>query len=203
MSCHKKIVFSCAVVSVLLLSILVPIHGISTGAPAAACKDMTPEHGELPQTTTSPFKTEIPVGAYVLMDDSVKIELRSTTSDTFKGFLVMAFDSEDASTPIGTFKQPVNELAQLMNCTSDGVLNAATHTTSAEKTLVNLEWQPPKYYMGTAVFRTTYVKDKKTYWIKTESITVSFVMEIPSSAPRSNSVWAGLMAVSLLAFLMR
>ena len=34
----------------------------------------------------------------------------------------MAFDSEDASTPIGTFKQPVNELAQLMNCTSDGVL---------------------------------------------------------------------------------
>jgi hypothetical protein len=62
MSCQKKIVFSCAVVSVLLLSILVPIHGISTGAPAAACKDMTPGHGELPQTTTSPFKTEIPVG---------------------------------------------------------------------------------------------------------------------------------------------
>jgi hypothetical protein len=31
--------------------------------------------------------------------------------------------------------------------------NAATHTNNQEKTLVNLEWQPPKYYMGTAVFR--------------------------------------------------
>ena len=102
------------------------------------------------------------------MDDSVKIELRSTTSDTFKGthvlqwnarnasysylifnilnsgweqleslnyllfnfnhigFFVMAFDIEDDSTPIGTFKQPVDELAQLMNCTSDGVLVRST-----------------------------------------------------------------------------
>lgn len=34
----------------------------------------------------------------------------------------MAFDIEDDSTPIGTFKQPVDDLAQLMNCTSDGVL---------------------------------------------------------------------------------
>ena len=38
----------------------------------------------------------------------------------------MAFDIEDDSTPIGTFKQPVDELAQLMNCTSDGVLVRST-----------------------------------------------------------------------------
>lgn len=52
-------------------------------------------------------------------------------------------------------------------------------------------------------FRTTYVKDAMTYWTKTESITVSFVMEIPNSATSLSSVWAGLVAVSLLAFLMR
>jgi hypothetical protein len=38
------------------------------------------------------------------------------------GFLVMAFDPDDDSKPIGTFKQPADGLAQLMNCTVDGVL---------------------------------------------------------------------------------
>lgn len=34
----------------------------------------------------------------------------------------MAFDPDDDSKPIGTFKQPADGLAQLMNCTVDGVL---------------------------------------------------------------------------------
>jgi hypothetical protein len=34
----------------------------------------------------------------------------------------MAFDIDDDSTPIGTFKTPTDEQAQLMNCTADGVL---------------------------------------------------------------------------------
>ncbi|XP_046651993.1 putative defense protein [Daphnia pulicaria] len=204
MSCHKSTVFTCAVASAFLLILVPSIHGTPTGAPAAACKDMTPQHGEVPQTSASPFKTEIPVGPYVLMDDPVKLELRSSSAgDTFKGFLVMAFDIDDDSKPIGTFKTPTDGQAQLMNCTVDGALNAATHTSNSTKSLVNLEWQPPLYFMGIAVFRTTYVKDAKTYWTKTESITVSFVMEIPNSATSLSSVWAGLVAVSLLALLMR
>ncbi|XP_046452902.1 putative defense protein [Daphnia pulex] len=207
MSCQKSTVFTCAVASAFLLILVLPsIHGTPTGAPAAACKDMTPQHGYTPQTSASPFKTEIPVGEYVLMDDPVKLELRSSSADTFKGFLVMAFDIDNDSKPIGTFKTPVDDQAQLMSCPSDdveGTLNAATHTSNSTKSLVNLEWQPPLYYMGIAVFRTTYVKDAMTYWTKTESITVSFVMEIPNSATSLSSVWAGLVAVSLLAFLMR
>jgi hypothetical protein len=34
----------------------------------------------------------------------------------------MAFDIDDDSTPIGTFKTPTDGLAQLMNCTVDGAL---------------------------------------------------------------------------------
>jgi hypothetical protein len=72
MSCHKSTVFTCAVASAFLLILVPSIHGTPTGAPAAACKDMTPLHGYPPQTSASPFKTEIPVGVstqYTLVMD--------------------------------------------------------------------------------------------------------------------------------------
>ncbi|XP_057375817.2 putative defense protein [Daphnia carinata] len=199
-SCHQRKMFTCVIVSVFTL-LVVPIANASPdGAPTQACGSMTPQHGEVPQTSTSPFQTEIPVGAYVLMDDPVQLELRASAGTTFKGFLIMAFDKDDDTRPIGTFKEPVD--GQLLNCT-DGFMNAVTHTNNTEKSLVKIEWQPPLYYMGTAVFRTTFVQNAKTYWVKTESIGVSFVMEIPSSASQSITTWTGLIIALLLAVLIQ
>ncbi|KAK4009015.1 putative defense protein 3 isoform X1 [Daphnia magna] len=173
--------FTCALVAAFWLLMVAPIdqiHGSPSGAPTAACESMTPGHGYDAQSNSSPFNTEIPAGMIAFMDDPVHLELRASSGTYFKGFLIMAFDKDDNSAtprPIGTFKLIEGSDGQLMNCGS-GTMNAVTHTNNVGKNLVRVDWQPPKYYMGTAIFRTTYVQDVSTYWVKTESITVTFVM---------------------------
>jgi hypothetical protein len=92
--------------------------------------------------------------------------------------------------------------------------DAATHTFNNEKQLVTIEWIPPLNYLGTVVFRwasllqhtveteyantnvfvlfhaywTTYVQNVSTFWVKTESIAVSFVADIPTANPSQPSV---------------
>ncbi|XP_046452903.1 putative defense protein [Daphnia pulex] len=173
---------SAIVVGALWILILAPvdqIHGTPMGAPISACETMTPAHGYDAQNSASPFKTEIPTGETAFMDDPVHLELRSLSSGTyFKGFLIMAFDKDDTSAtpkPIGTFKLIEGSDGQLMDC-SGKVSTAVTHTNNVVKNLVRIDWQPPKYYMGTAIFRTTFVQDVSTFWVKTESISVTFVM---------------------------
>ncbi len=100
------------------------------------------------------------------------------------------------------------------------IQNAVTHTNNVVKNLVRIDWQPPKYYMGTAIFRwdlrifiwdnnyigfvnhdvvtckyrTTFVQDVSTFWVKTESISVTFVMpdgstHDPMTMKAANNVW--------------
>nr|CAH0100363.1 unnamed protein product [Daphnia galeata] len=208
----KNVHTCCAVITAFLLATLSidRIGGSSTGAPTQACATMTPEHGFEPQLPiSSPFKTEIPAGNKVLMDEAVQLELRSQNSLVpFKGYLVMAFDQNNDTQPIGSFKLPSD--GQLIDCIG-GVRNAATHKLNNAKQLATVDWVPPKNYMGTVVFRTTFVLNATTYWVKTESIAVSFVMApvtqptvpttTPSSASQSSSMWAVPLVASLLAFL--
>ncbi|XP_046452896.1 putative ferric-chelate reductase 1 homolog [Daphnia pulex] len=165
------------------------IEAFPNGAPSSACTTMSPVHGYPrfpPQVTPSPFQTEIPAGEYALMDKAVRLELRSQNEmSKFKGFLVMAFDKNNDAQPIGTFQLPSD--GKLMNCTADA-LDAATHTFNNEKQLVTVEWIPPMNYLGTVVFRTTYVQNVSTFWVKTESIAVSFVADIPTANPSQPSV---------------
>ncbi|XP_046452897.1 putative defense protein 3 [Daphnia pulex] len=183
MSYSKRAAFTCAAVSVVLVLVLAPIHliqGFPNGAPTTACASMTPGHGPSPQTSASPFMTELLDGETVVMDGSVRVELRPQLNgvNRFKGFLVMAFDKSDESKPIGSFKQPVD--GKLIDC-SGGLMNAVTHTNNLEKKSVALEWVPPQNFMGQVVFRTTYVENKATFWVKTESKAVAFVLEIPAA----------------------
>ncbi|XP_046651971.1 putative defense protein Hdd11 isoform X2 [Daphnia pulicaria] len=165
------------------------IDAFPNGAPSSACTTMSPVHGYPqfpPQVTSSPFQTEIPAGEYALMDKAVRLELRSQKEKSkFKGFLVMAFDKNNDAQPIGTFQLPSD--GKLMNCTADA-LDAATHTFNNEKQLVTIEWIPPLNYLGTVVFRTTYVQNVSTFWVKTESIPVSSVADIPTANPSQPSV---------------
>ncbi|EFX80354.1 hypothetical protein DAPPUDRAFT_304084 [Daphnia pulex] len=213
---YCKNLYTCAVLGALLL-VLAPIHrvnGEEEGAPPEACATMTPGHPFDPQLLSSaPFKTEIPAGNSVPMGDTVRIELRAQNSlIPFKGFLVMAFDVNDDTKPIGTFKLPSD--GKVIDCLQ-GVGNAATHQWKDDKKLVTIDWIPPtSEYTGTAIFRTTYVHNISTFWVKTESNTVSFVKESPVTTPQtpttpssasqsSSSMWAGLIAFSMLTLLMR
>ncbi|XP_057375810.1 putative defense protein 3 isoform X2 [Daphnia carinata] len=181
MPCNKKATFTCALVSALVL-ILAPvrqIQGFPNGAPPTACATMTPGHGVDGQQSASPFMTQLLDGEIVLMDGTVRLELRPQNGvNSFKGFLVMAFDKADESKPIGTFKQPID--GKVIDC-SAGVMNAVTHTNNLEKKSVTLDWTPPKNFMGQVIFRTTYVENKSTFWVKTESKAVAVVLEIPSA----------------------
>ncbi|XP_046651986.1 putative defense protein 3 [Daphnia pulicaria] len=211
---YTKNVHTCraAVVAAFLLAVasIGRIDGSPTGAPPQACATMTPGHGfDAQPTSSSPFKTEIPAGENMLMDEIVRLELRNSVPNgllSFKGYLVMAFDKNNATQPIGTFKLPSN--GQLIDCIG-GVKNAATHTSNSDKQLATVDWVPPKNFVGTVIFRTTFVQNVATYWVKTESIAVNFEMmteptvapTVPSSASQPAVMWAALASVaSLLAF---
>ncbi|XP_059351450.1 putative defense protein Hdd11 isoform X1 [Daphnia carinata] len=167
MPCNKKATFTCALVSALVL-ILAPvrqIQGFPNGAPPTACATMTPGHGVDGQQSASPFMTQLLDGEIVLMDGTVRLELRPQNGvNSFKGFLVMAFDKADESKPIGTFKQPID--GKVIDC-SAGVMNAVTHHSSDEKHFVTVHWTPPKDYVGLVSFRTTYLTNGTVFWINT------------------------------------
>ncbi|XP_057375811.1 putative defense protein [Daphnia carinata] len=216
MLCNKNM-YTCAVVLAFLLASasIDRIDGAPDGAPLEACETMTPGHGVDPQLiTSSPFQTEIPSGQYAIMDNALNLELRSKNDvTTYKGFLVMAFDMNDATKPIGTFELPSD--GKVIDC-SGIVGSAATHKVNNEKKLTTVQWVPPQGFMGTAIFRTTYVHNVTTFWVKTESIAVTYVMELPtsstseapvvttpSSASQTGTTWISLITFSLMTSLMR
>ncbi|XP_046452898.1 putative defense protein Hdd11-like [Daphnia pulex] len=217
MSYNMKAAFTCAAVSVLLLILAGPIQvqGLSSGAPTAACISMIPGHGPDPQTGPSPFVTVVS-DKMVSTNTPIMMDLHpSNIQNPFKGYLVMAFDTKNPSVAIGTFKQSNN--GKLIDCHS-GLNNAATHSDPSPKTSVKLEWTPPSDYSGQVIFRTTFVKERMTFWVKTESETVT-IGGPPSTAstttapvtPKKNlapsqfvSVTCGnLIFLSLLIFLVR
>ncbi|KAI9554351.1 hypothetical protein GHT06_019623 [Daphnia sinensis] len=216
MLCNKNMYTSAVALAFLLASASIDrIDAAPDGAPIAACETMTPGHGVDPLlVTSSPFQTEIPSGEYAIMDSALHLELRSKNDvTTYKGFLVMAFDKTDATKPIGTFRLPSD--GKLIDCYGT-VGSAATHKLDNEKKLTTVQWVPPQGFMGTAIFRTTYVHNVTTFWVKTESIAVTYVMELPtsstqappvattpSSASQTGKTWISLITFSLMAFLMR
>ncbi|KAI9554205.1 hypothetical protein GHT06_019477 [Daphnia sinensis] len=174
------IAFSSPVISfcvIFAICIGTQVSATPNGAPVSACSTMTPEHGVPAQTTPSPYVT-IPT---LMEDESVRLTLMANSSgySTFKGYLVMAFDKSlgDAAPPIGIFSEtvegtPVLTPANYLNCLS-GVKNAATHKDNSAKVIVNLLWIPPYGFVGDVVFKTTFVQNGPSFWVKTLSDVVS------------------------------
>ncbi|KAI9554353.1 hypothetical protein GHT06_019625 [Daphnia sinensis] len=168
-----------AVALVLILGLIAQIEGFHNGPPQSACASMTPGHGVGTQLSSSPFVTTTPKGEIALPGSSVQLELRPQNGDTtFRGYFVMAFDRNDDSKPIGTFQQPMD--GKLIDC-SGGMQNAVSHSNSNDKKSVTIEWIPPPNYSGQVVFKTTFVQNKVTFWVKTESKVVSVVTEAQGS----------------------
>ncbi|XP_057375035.1 putative ferric-chelate reductase 1 homolog [Daphnia carinata] len=167
------------------------VSGTPNGAPVAACSTMTPEHGVEAKTTRSPYVT-IPT---LMEDESVRLTLMANSSgySTFRGYLVMAFDNSlgDAAPPIGIFSEtvegtPVLTPGNYLDCLN-GVKNAATHKDNAPKVIVNLLWVPPYGFMGDVVFKTTYVQNVTSFWVKTLSDVVSISSPTTTTTPASTN----------------
>lgn len=86
----------------------------STGAPADACGNLTPQHHVAPQSSVAPYILEVSKDS-IRAGDSVELTLRGQKpSNTFKGFLVQA---RVGDVPVGQFEiDPTYKYAQVLSC---------------------------------------------------------------------------------------
>lgn len=91
----------------------------STGAPADACDNLTPQHGPVKsQTSAAPYSLASSVQK-VRSGDIVTITLSGNGSeDKIKGFLIQARDGKNA---LGHFKVVDQLNSQLLDCNAKGV----------------------------------------------------------------------------------
>lgn len=92
---------------VLILSRFSWIYGYSQGAPPSQCDAMKPGHNFAPLETDVPFELA-PEGQIVEAGQTVKLALKQTGADAFKGFMVQAYES-GTNQRIGTFVLGSNE----------------------------------------------------------------------------------------------
>ncbi|XP_046651670.1 putative ferric-chelate reductase 1 homolog [Daphnia pulicaria] len=135
----------------------------SAGAPVTSCSSMKPDHGS-PSNNPSPFES-LPNQTEIFSNESVILTIQSSTSKTFKGFLIMGFDAATDSV-IGTFNVDLSQgQSQTLKC-FDTYDTAATHRSSTGKKSVTVEWTPPADFEGVVIFKTTFAESKSTYWDK-------------------------------------
>jgi len=136
---------------------------------------MFPQHKREAQKSQCPYTTR-PEQKEIWSNMSLSISLQPLESspdvDHFNGYMIMAFDKASPVAAIGTFQVPF-ENSHTINC-HGGFNNAATHSSKAHKSSVQLTWTPPEDFEGEVIFKTTYVESKKVYWVKvvSEAITV-------------------------------
>jgi len=130
---------------------------------------MIPGHSGSGENSQSPFTTK-PTNVEIMSNGVLELTLDGG-SEKFKGFLVMAFDNstDSISKPLGTFT--AGSSSQTIDCSS-GTKNAVTHISNGLKGSVVVTWTPPEDYEGFVVFKTTYVKDFSTFWVKQPSTAV-------------------------------
>lgn len=137
------------------------------GAPTTTCDSMFPQHKREAQKSQCPYSTK-PERTEIWSNMSLTMTLQPLEStpnvDHFNGYMIMAFDKNSPVAAIGTFQVPV-ESSHTIDC-HGGFNNAATHSSKAHKTSVQLTWTPPEDFEGEVIFKTTYVESKKVYWVK-------------------------------------
>ncbi|KAK4009017.1 hypothetical protein OUZ56_014160 [Daphnia magna] len=158
-----------------LTSHVTKVECFSDSIPLSDCSPMKSIHGVQPQQGPHPFVTYADKSKIINNGDVVKLTLtikqRAFGSDvSFKGYLVMAFDSESNLTDvsIGSFLLPSD--GQVVSCPDGQSLNnAVTHQSSDKKQFVTVNWTPPKDYVGLVSFRTTYLTNGTVFWINTQA----------------------------------
>ncbi|XP_057375535.1 putative ferric-chelate reductase 1 homolog [Daphnia carinata] len=147
-------------------SVWIEVTGSSSGAPATACDSMTPGHGCSPMTVPCPFETLLNQTEISSSDIlAVTIQQSVSSAQSFKGFLIMAFDTKTDGV-VGTFKiASLDETSKTLDCSGE-YENAATHRTSSQKQSVTLEWIPPESFDGEVFFKTTFVESFCEYWVQ-------------------------------------
>merc|ERR1719211_121332 len=103
---------------------------------------MTPGHGLQPQdNSNAPYQVNLSASK-IAKGSEVIVELKSTSGETFKGFLITARNVEGGGNSIiGTFEIISSDEAQYRSCGRDKIpQTAVTHTKNNPKKSVQVRW---------------------------------------------------------------
>lgn len=134
-----------------LYTLLTPSSTLPSGAPVSACTTMLPFHGGgiAPMANESPF--EIRIGqTSVRQGEIMFVFIESTPAElSFGGFMIQARVNNGPFQIIGTFN--IDAAVRLIDC--DGFQNTATHSSTTQKSNLELSWTAPNDFVGQVVFR--------------------------------------------------
>ncbi|KAK7508306.1 hypothetical protein BaRGS_00000545, partial [Batillaria attramentaria] len=163
-----------------LLSCLPGARAFSSGVRDinSVCTDMIPGHNLSPQTREAPYTVQVLPSSDFLPGDSIKVVVASDAP--FKGFLLTALSTDDGL-PIGT--AVITDSAQSKLVCSDGA--TATHTSSAEKSEVSINWVAPDDIApgSSVIFRATVVMNYQTFWTNIDSVQITAKAPPTTPAP--------------------
>ncbi|EDW03631.1 GH10402 [Drosophila grimshawi] len=121
----------------------VSVNAYSEGAPKAACRDLTPQHGAELQTSKPPYSFSGP--SHVRGDQQLTLTLGGAE---FLGFLIQARDGQNRV--VGQFQDSLTHLKAVKGSPLSGVTFA---------------WTPPAGYKGNVKFMATVVQTGFVYWV--------------------------------------
>ena len=99
--------------------------------------------------------------------DKISLELSTTDNSTFKGFIIQARNMRLKDQQVGSFILS-GEAASYMTC-GRGIHNSITHRKAQDKTSIRAQWMAPSDFEGDVIFRFTFLKEYKTFWVGAET----------------------------------
>lgn len=140
------------------------IEMFPTGAPAARCSDMFPNHQAAAQTGSAPYEVVVDNNSFG-NGSTVTVTLNSTTGLPFRGFMIQMRQSVNTpETVVPGFTLPVTgSSGNLLTC--QGRTGAAvTHRENGDKTMISFQWTPPIETTGNVRAVATVVHNVTTFW---------------------------------------
>lgn len=156
-------------VTVLLVTLSVSglgVHGYPDGAPAFACNDVAPQHGNnLPQPVTPDVPFTVTPAKYTYSPgEQIAVTVNATAEGgKYRGVLLQARDPNNQVA--GTFTVDADDIYhQLLACA--GVPGSAvTHTNRHGKEFVTVMWTAPPTDVGDITFKMTLVETFSSFWV--------------------------------------
>ncbi|KAL4226039.1 hypothetical protein ACF0H5_014027 [Mactra antiquata] len=140
----------------------------STGAPAARCSSMLPNHGASPQSGDN-YNIQVSPNTYGC--DSSTVVSVTMTSSAFKGFLCQARTNPSNDITSGTLTNVNDAYTTVNNCAGKASL---THDNNMDKTSIRMEWKPDLTKLDTVYIVCTIVESKMMFWTNQTSAAITF-----------------------------
>jgi len=152
------------------------VSSYSMGAPDSACQALTPGHTNTsPQNGESPSELRLSQQT-VVPGQIIQLELSTNDNSTFKGFIIQARDSKLKDQQVGSFILS-GDVASYITC-GRGIHNSITHRTSSSKSSIQAQWLAPTDFDGEVIFRYSFLKEFKTYWVGLETDRIRVTREV-------------------------